>query len=110
VARVLRAEVVVDGDRKLDQLRAVLGAALAAQPVRAEVGADPVNRACVAHLENIRTVVRTLAEEAGLSDVDAFARSWHILMKGSIVSAAEGDVDAARRARAMAAALIERFR
>ena len=28
-----------------------------------------------------------------------FARQWHILMKGSIVSAGEGDVDAARRAQ-----------
>ena len=40
------------------------------------------------YLENIRTVVRTLAEEAGLRDPAAFARSWHILMKGSIVQAA----------------------
>jgi hypothetical protein len=32
---------------------------------------------------------------ADLSDPDAFALSWHILMKGSIVQAAEGDRDAA---------------
>ena len=31
----------------------------------------------------------------------AFARTWHILMKGSIVAAGEGDVDAALRAQAM---------
>jgi AcrR family transcriptional regulator len=68
------------------------------------------NRACVAHLENIRDVLRTFASEAGLRDVDAFARSWHILMKGSIVSAAEGDRDAAKRAKEMARTLIERFR
>ena len=30
---------------------------------------------------------------------EAFARSWHILMKGSIVQAAEGDLDAAKRAQ-----------
>jgi hypothetical protein len=38
--------------------------------------------------------------------VDAFARSWHILMKGSIISAAEGDLDAAKRAQALARLLI----
>ncbi|WP_246124545.1 hypothetical protein [Nocardia bhagyanarayanae] len=41
---------------------------------------------------------------------DEFARSWHILMKGSIVSAAEGDRQAARRAREMARALIAAHR
>ena len=33
------------------------------------------------------------------TDPDAFARQWHILMKGSIVAAGEGDVHAAARAR-----------
>jgi hypothetical protein len=49
-------------------------------------------------------------DEAGLCDTEALARSWHILMKGSIVSAAEGDLDAARRAQAMARDLLERHR
>ena len=62
------------------------------------------------HLENIRTVVCTLAEEAGLREPEGFARSWHILMKGSIVQASEGDVDAAKRAQRMARALIESYR
>lgn len=66
--------------------------------------------ACVGYLENIRGIVRTLAEEAGLVDADAFARSWHILMKGSIISAAEGDVEAARRAKELGRMLIERHR
>jgi AcrR family transcriptional regulator len=69
-----------------------------------------VGRASIDYLENIRGVVRSLAEEAGLRDVESFARSWHILMKGSIISATEGDVDAAKRAQAMAASLIERHR
>ena len=51
--------------------------------------------------------MRQLAEEASLSDPDSFARSWHILMKGSIVSAAEGDPNAAQRAKSMAQRLIE---
>jgi AcrR family transcriptional regulator len=68
---------------------------------------DPVGRASAAHLENIRSVVRRLAEQAGIDDPDSFAMSWHVLMKGSIVQAAEGDSLAAKRARAMAAALLE---
>jgi AcrR family transcriptional regulator len=70
----------------------------------------PVGRASADHLENIRTVVRTLAGEAGLREPDEFARSFHILMKGSIVQAGEGDADAAKRARSMAADLIEKYR
>ena len=69
-----------------------------------------VGRSSIDYLANIRSVVRTLAEEAGLRDTDAFARSWHILMKGSIISAAEGDLDAAKRAQAMGRALIEQHR
>jgi AcrR family transcriptional regulator len=76
-----------------------------------ELGPEhPAGKACILHLENIRAIVGRLAEEAGLRDVDSFARSWHILMKGSIVSAAEGDRDAAQRAKAMAALLIDRHR
>ena len=72
-----------------------------------ELGAaHPAGRASIEHLENIRSVVSQLAEEANLSDPDSFARSWHILMKGSIVSAAEGDPNAAQRAKAMARRLI----
>jgi AcrR family transcriptional regulator len=70
----------------------------------------PVGRASADYLENIRSVVRTLAQEAGLRDPEAFALSWHILMKGSIVQAAEGDRDAARRAQALGRLLIEQHR
>jgi AcrR family transcriptional regulator len=72
-----------------------------------EMGAPhPAGEASVRHLENIRSIVRGLAEEAGIRDTDSFARSWHILMKGSIVSAAEGDGDAARRAQELARLLL----
>jgi AcrR family transcriptional regulator len=72
-----------------------------------EMGAThPAGRASIVHLENIRSVVSRLAVEAGLRDPESFARSWHILMKGSIVSAAEGDTDAARRAQALGRGLI----
>ena len=70
----------------------------------------PAGRAAVDHLANIRSLVRELAEEAGLRDPAAFAYSHQILMKGSIISAAEGDADAARRARAIARLLVEQYR
>jgi AcrR family transcriptional regulator len=70
----------------------------------------PIGRASADYLENIRSVVRKLALEAGLRDPDAFALSWHILMKGSIVQAAEGDRDAAKRAQALGGLLIEQHR
>jgi AcrR family transcriptional regulator len=79
--------------------------------VMLEMGADhPVGRASIDHLGNIRDVVLRLAKEAGLRDAESFAYSWHILMKGSIVAAAEGDADAARRAQAMARLLLEQHR
>ena len=72
--------------------------------------AHPVGRASVEHLENIRAILRSLAEEAGLRDVDGFARKWHILMKGSIVSAGEGDIDAAKRAKEIGRLLLAEHR
>jgi AcrR family transcriptional regulator len=60
---------------------------------------SPVRRATVEHLAEIRVLLRELAVEAGIDDPDRFARQWHILMKGCIVSAGEGDVGAAACAR-----------
>ena len=73
-------------------------------------GSHLLRDASARHLENIRAIVRRLAEEARLRDAADFALSWHILMKGSIVQAAEGDRDAAKRAQAMARGLIEAHR
>jgi AcrR family transcriptional regulator len=70
----------------------------------------PVGAAGVGHLAEVRTIVRGLAAEAGLREPEEFAHSWHILMKGSIVSATEGDREAARRARSMAHSLVESHR
>jgi hypothetical protein len=62
----------------------------------------------VAYLAGIRGFLEGLARAAGIADAEDFARQWHILMKGSIVAAAEGDQDAARRAKRIGAALLER--
>ncbi len=40
-----------------------------------------------------------MAREAGITDPEGFGWKWHILMKGSIIAAGEGDRNAARRAR-----------
>ena len=69
--------------------------------------AHPLGKASIDYLARIRGHVQALAEEAGLRDTEEFARSWHILMKGSIISAAEGDLDASGRARRMGEWLID---
>lgn len=76
-----------------------------------EMGAaHPLGKASIEYLLHIRNIVTTLAEEANLREPAEFARSWHILMKGSIISATEGDADAAKRSQAMARALIREHR
>jgi AcrR family transcriptional regulator len=72
--------------------------------------AHPAGRASIEHLGTVRAIVADLAEDAGLRDTESFTRSWHILMKGSIVCAVAGDADAAKRAQAMAKVLIEEHR
>ena len=67
---------------------------------------SPVRQASVQHLAKIREFIKALAAEAGIADTDAFARQWHILMKGSIMAAHEGDLAAARRARGLGVLLL----
>jgi len=69
---------------------------------------DPVRQACVMHLANIRAFVCALATAAGVEDPERFAGQWHILMKGSIVAAHEGDSDAALKARELGELLLAR--
>jgi AcrR family transcriptional regulator len=68
----------------------------------------PIRKASTEHLATIRGLVREFAEQAGVADPDAVSRQWHILMKGSIVSAGWGDRQAARRAQALGRLLLER--
>lgn len=68
---------------------------------------SPVRQASVQHLANIRSYLCELAVEAGVADPDSFARQWHILMKGSIIAAAEGDTHAAARARELGILLLD---
>jgi AcrR family transcriptional regulator len=63
---------------------------------------SPVRRAAAVHLARIRAIVRGLAEEANLHEPEKFAQAWHMLMKGAIVSAGEGNRNAARHAKSAA--------
>ena len=67
---------------------------------------SPIRKASVECLARIRGFLQELAAAAGVRDSADFAAKWHILMKGSIVAAAEGDIDAARRARELGALLL----
>ena len=58
--------------------------------------------------EHPRRSSRSWPRRPGSRIPDAFSRQWHILMKGSIVAAGEGDRDAARRARELGTLLLER--
>jgi AcrR family transcriptional regulator len=66
----------------------------------------PVRVASVQHLANIRDFLIAQAAAAGVADADAFARQWHILMKGSILAAQEGDSEAGARAQELGRLLL----
>ena len=72
--------------------------------------ASAIGSDSIAHLANVRDVVRELADEAGIPDPDGLARQWQLLMAGAITAAAMGDADAARRARDLGTLLLRRER
>ena len=63
---------------------------------------DALHMAAAAHLVNVRSFLKSLAAAAQLDDVESFAGTWHILMKGSIVAGCEGNREAARLAQGAA--------
>lgn len=76
--------------------------------VMIEMGPDhPLGRASIRYMERTRHQIAQLAAAAGLKNPEDFAWSMHILIKGAIVAAAEGDRYAASRARTMAALLMD---
>jgi AcrR family transcriptional regulator len=60
---------------------------------------EPLHELAAEYLAKIRAFLHELADQAGLADTESFAATWHILMKGSIVAAGEGNKDSARLAR-----------
>lgn len=67
---------------------------------------DPLHEAAAVQLAHIRGFLQGLARQARLADIEAFADTWHILMKGSIVAAGEGNRQAAKRAQTAARAVL----
>ena len=56
---------------------------------------SPVHRAAAIHLSKVRAIVQALAQDCKLRDPEQFAHAWHMLMKGSIIAACEGNRNAA---------------
>ena len=92
--------------RRVVPARGLRGLLVHQRAARDERPHHPSAAASAEHLANIRSIIRQLATEANLRDPEQFSHSWHILMKGSIVAAGEGDVDAAKRGQAMGRLLI----
>jgi AcrR family transcriptional regulator len=67
---------------------------------------SPVHRAAAIHLSKVRAIVCDLAREAHLREPVEFAQAWQMLMSGSIVSACEGNRNAARDAKRAARLII----
>src|SRR6476660_195793 len=67
----------------------------------------PSRRQARIHLANIRTFLKRLATEAGVKDTQAFADTWHIMMKGAIVAACEGCLDAACKVKVAAGLFLD---
>jgi AcrR family transcriptional regulator len=71
-------------------------------------GEHPLRKASQRHIHTLQLFIRGLAVEAQVPDHKEFAKQWQILMLGSIVAAYAGDLDAARRTRAVGALLLAR--
>jgi AcrR family transcriptional regulator len=69
-----------------------------------------IRREAVAHLARIRADLRELIAGAGFADVDKLVQVFHMLMKGSIVAACEGNRNAAREAKDAARIVLDGWR
>jgi AcrR family transcriptional regulator len=72
--------------------------------------AHAAHRASASYLAGIRSFVEGLARRAGVAKPADFARQWHLLMKGAIVAACEGDKEAAQRAKELGSLLLRHSR
>jgi len=75
-----------------------------------EMGAEhPLGKASIEHLSDVRRAVQQMAEEARITDAEDFSRSYQILMKGAIIGAMMGDMQAARRAKRVAELMLTTY-
>ena len=68
-----------------------------------------VRDAAAANLATVRSIVAEVARAAELDEPKNLARVWHILMKGAIISACEGDRHAAVGAQWMARLVLKNW-
>ena len=68
---------------------------------------SPARKAAIAAIENVYEVVQRLLRGAGVLDSAAVAHQIQVLMRGSIVAALEGQVDAVKQGRVAAERLLE---
>jgi AcrR family transcriptional regulator len=80
-----------------------LGTLLESHDRRSQIGEEAVTR-----LAKVRSFAAGLAEQAGVSDPQGFAWEWQLLMSGSILSATQGDLGAAKRASEVGLMLLQR--
>ncbi len=66
-----------------------------------------VHNACTKHMSAIRSILHTLAIDAQLQRPDEFVNVWHMLIKGSAVSAYEGNRNAGLEARQAAELILQ---
>lgn len=115
----LQQESRLRGERPQDQLLAIFdlfgewfarpdfeGCAFLTTMMEINDERHPVRQASIAYLARIRGYLRELATEIGIADPERLARQWHVLMKGSIMAAHEGDAGAAGLAREMGVLLL----
>jgi hypothetical protein len=70
---------------------------------------SPVRRAAAVQLAKIRDILVGLARDARLREPEKFAQVWHMLMKGSIVTAGEGQREAALHAKHAAQLVLDNW-
>ena len=70
---------------------------------------NPLHVAAAGHLARMREFVRDLASQAGIEGAPSFCETWHMLMKGSTIAAAEGNREAALQAKRAAALILENW-
>jgi hypothetical protein len=75
-----------------------------------ELGLDhPVGRAALGYFALLRQDLAQLAAGRGIADPEGFARDCQLLLKGTLVSAAEGDPGAVEDGRRLARLLIRHY-
>jgi AcrR family transcriptional regulator len=93
------------------QRRDFRGCAFINATVELADASHPAHDAVLAHKTRCRRYFSELAEAAGLPDPDALSDQWMLLTEGATITAlVEGDVAAARKARAGAEAMLRSWR